>query len=110
MSATATALYESNLASLKLIYRGKVRDVYEVDANHLLIVASDRLSAFDVVLPTPIPGKGKVLTAVSNFWFARSNHIVDVNHLQLAEKTVDEVLADAEDENVTIKDSRHTLR
>lgn len=63
------ALFESELHSLPLIMRGKVRDVYAVGVDHLLIVATDRLSAFDVILPDPIPGKGRVLTAVSNFWF-----------------------------------------
>lgn len=62
-------LYESDLPSLALLMRGKVRDVYAVGDDHLLIVATDRLSAFDVILPDPIPGKGAVLTAVSNFWF-----------------------------------------
>jgi phosphoribosylaminoimidazole-succinocarboxamide synthase len=65
---------------LKLLHRGKVRDLYEVDADHLLIVQTDRLSAFDVILPTPIPGKGKVLTAVSNFWFHKLGHVIP-NHL-----------------------------
>ena len=73
-------LFESSLESLPLISRGKVRDNYAVDDDHLLIVASDRLSAFDVVLPTPIPGKGAVLTALSYFWFARTGGIV-ANHL-----------------------------
>ena len=73
-------LFESTLKSLPLISRGKVRDNYAVDDDHLLIVASDRLSAFDVVLPTPIPGKGAVLTALSHFWFARTGGIV-ANHL-----------------------------
>jgi phosphoribosylaminoimidazole-succinocarboxamide synthase len=73
-------LFESTLESLPLISRGKVRDNYAVDDDHLLIVASDRLSAFDVVLPTPIPGKGAVLTALSYFWFARTDGIV-ANHL-----------------------------
>ncbi|HLY96244.1 MAG TPA: phosphoribosylaminoimidazolesuccinocarboxamide synthase [Sideroxyarcus sp.] len=75
-----SALHESNLASLKLLHRGKVRDLYEVDADHLLIVQTDRLSAFDVILPTPIPGKGEVLTAVSNFWFKKLAHVIP-NHL-----------------------------
>jgi phosphoribosylaminoimidazole-succinocarboxamide synthase len=75
-----TALFESNLASLQLIARGKVRDIYKVDAKRLLIVASDRISAFDVVLPDPIPGKGIVLTAISNFWFKRLEHVIK-NHL-----------------------------
>ena len=75
-----TALHQSNLTSLKLLHRGKVRDLYEVDANHLLIVQTDRLSAFDVILPDPIPGKGEVLTAVSNFWFRKLAHVIP-NHL-----------------------------
>jgi phosphoribosylaminoimidazole-succinocarboxamide synthase len=73
-------LHESNLTSLKFLHRGKVRDLYEVDADHLLIVQTDRLSAFDVILPTPIPGKGEVLTAVSNFWFKKLAHVIP-NHL-----------------------------
>ena len=81
------------VASLPLVYRGKVRDLYAVDGQHLLMVASDRLSAFDVILPTAIPGKGAVLTAVSNFWFARTRHIVP-NHLQRAEKTLEQALPD----------------
>src|SRR5688572_28815506 len=74
------ALFESSLRSLSLLHRGKVRDNYAIGSDRMLIVASDRLSAFDVVLPDPIPGKGRVLTAISNFWFARTRHIV-VNHL-----------------------------
>jgi phosphoribosylaminoimidazole-succinocarboxamide synthase len=75
-----TALYESRLTGLRRISQGKVRDIYEVDHEHLLIVTTDRLSAFDVVLPDPIPGKGEVLTQLSNFWFARTQSIVP-NHL-----------------------------
>lgn len=75
-----SALHESKLPSLKFLHRGKVRDLYEVDSEHLLIVQTDRLSAFDVILPTPIPGKGEVLTAVSNFWFKQLAHIIP-NHL-----------------------------
>ncbi len=75
-----SVLHESNLTSLKFLHRGKVRDLYEVDADHLLIVQTDRLSAFDVILPTPIPGKGEVLTAVSNFWFNKLAHVIP-NHL-----------------------------
>jgi len=74
------ALYESNLRGLRKINQGKVRDIYEVDADHLLIVTTDRLSAFDVIMPNPIPGKGEVLTQLSNFWFARMAAIVP-NHL-----------------------------
>ena len=74
------ALFESKLRSLPLLHRGKVRDNYAIGDDRMLIVASDRLSAFDVVLPDPIPGKGRVLTAISNFWFERTRHIV-ANHL-----------------------------
>ncbi|MCL4470807.1 MAG: phosphoribosylaminoimidazolesuccinocarboxamide synthase [Sulfuricella sp.] len=69
-------LFNSSIRSLPLINRGKVRDIYAVDDEHLLIVTTDRLSAFDVVLPTPIPGKGKVLTQISDFWFAKLSHIL----------------------------------
>jgi phosphoribosylaminoimidazole-succinocarboxamide synthase len=75
-----SALHESKLTSLKFLHRGKVRDLYEVDADHLLIVQTDRLSAFDVILPNPIPGKGEVLTAVSNFWFKKLGGVIP-NHL-----------------------------
>lgn len=76
----STPLFESQLSSLELIKRGKVRDIYAVDDQHLLIVATDRLSAFDVVLPTPIPDKGAVLTQMSNFWFDFTQSIIP-NHL-----------------------------
>ena len=71
-----SALHESTLTSLPLLHRGKVRDLYEVDAQHLLIVQTDRLSAFDFILPDPIPGKGEVLTTLSNFWFEKLQHII----------------------------------
>lgn len=83
------SVYETQLKSLKLIHRGKVRDMYEVDAQHLLVVATDRISAFDVVFPTPIPGKGAVLTEMSNFWFNTFHDIP--NHL--SNIAVSEVLA-----------------
>ncbi|MBY0577097.1 MAG: phosphoribosylaminoimidazolesuccinocarboxamide synthase [Gallionellaceae bacterium] len=76
----STPILQSNLQSLPLLHRGKVRDLYEVDSDHLLIVQTDRLSAFDVILPDPIPGKGEVLTTVSNFWFNKLTHIIP-NHL-----------------------------
>jgi len=69
-------LFESTITSLPLVARGKVRDIYSVDADHLLIVTTDRLSAFDVILPDPIPDKGKVLTQVANFWFEKLGHIL----------------------------------
>ncbi len=89
-------VFESQLSTLSLSHRGKVRDVYAIDAEHLLIVASDRLSAFDVVLPTPIPGKGHLLTALSNFWFQRFATIVP-NHLQDVTLTLESVLPDPEE-------------
>ena len=73
-------MYESRLTALRRLSQGKVRDIYAVDDSHLLIVTTDRLSAFDVVLPDPIPGKGEVLTRLSNFWFGRTAGIVR-NHL-----------------------------
>ena len=69
-------LFETNESDLTLVKRGKVRDVYEVDDERLFIVATDRLSAFDCVLPTPIPGKGAILTQLSNYWFAQMRHII----------------------------------
>ncbi len=84
-------LYESTLKSLPLLARGKVRDVYGVGDDHLLMVTTDRLSAFDVVLPDPIPGKGAVLTAVSNFWFQQTQDIIP-NHL--TDLTLADVLPD----------------
>ncbi|MEI6334212.1 MAG: phosphoribosylaminoimidazolesuccinocarboxamide synthase [Methylococcaceae bacterium] len=77
------ALYQSTLSSLKLRASGKVRDIYDIDDKHMLIVTTDRLSAFDVILPDPIPGKGRVLTRISNFWFNKlqtilPNHLTDI--------------------------------
>ncbi len=70
------ALFQSSIKSLPLLARGKVRDIYAINAEQLLIVTSDRLSAFDVILPDPIPGKGKVLTQLANFWFNKLAHIL----------------------------------
>ncbi len=85
MAASATSppsppMLESRLTGLARLHQGKVRDIYAVDDRHMLIVTTDRLSAFDVVLPDPIPGKGQVLTRISDFWFNRTRHIVP-NHL-----------------------------
>ncbi len=88
----ADTLFESDLESLPLVNRGKVRDIYAVGDDRLLIVTSDRLSAFDVVLPTPISGKGEVLTEVSNFWFERTRAII-ANHL--TDVALEEVLPNA---------------
>jgi len=91
MNAPA-ALYESSIPHLKLLGRGKVRDMYEIDAHHLLIVTTDRLSAFDVIMPDPIPGKGSVLTQVSNFWFEKMRDIIP-NHLA-TDLTLEQVIPD----------------
>ena len=93
MSSPA-ALFQSSISSLKLRARGKVRDIYDIDDQYMLIVTTDRISAFDVILPDPIPGKGRVLTSVSNFWFNKTRHIF-ANHL--AELTLEQVLPDAEE-------------
>ncbi len=93
MNAPA-ALYESSLPHLKLLGRGKVRDMYEIDDRHLLIVTTDRMSAFDVILPEPIPGKGRVLTHVSNFWFDKMRDVIP-NHLA-GDLTLEQVIPDAE--------------
>ncbi|PJA32178.1 MAG: phosphoribosylaminoimidazolesuccinocarboxamide synthase [Zetaproteobacteria bacterium CG_4_9_14_3_um_filter_53_7] len=86
------AMLNADIKSLKLLHRGKVRDMYEVDDNHILIVTTDRLSAFDVILPTPVPGKGQVLNAVSEFWFHKLSHIVP-NHT--ATMSLEEAIPDA---------------
>jgi len=78
--AAPDTLYQTNLTSLTLRARGKVRDIYHVDDKHMLIVTTDRLSAFDVILPDPIPGKGLMLTRISNFWFDKLSHVIP-NHL-----------------------------
>lgn len=80
MSTSSAPLLESNVPGLQRIHQGKVRDIYAVDDDHMLIVTTDRLSAFDVVLPDPIPEKGSVLTRISRFWFDQTRHIVP-NHL-----------------------------
>ena len=87
-------LFESRLRSLKRIHQGKVRDIYDVDADHLLIVTTDRLSAFDVVLPDPIPHKGQVLTQISLFWFAKTRHMV-ANHV--SDLRMEDVIVDPEE-------------
>jgi phosphoribosylaminoimidazole-succinocarboxamide synthase len=80
MTINEPALFETSIKSLPLLHRGKVRDIYAIDNNNLLIIQTDRLSAFDVILPTAVPGKGKVLTAISSFWFNRLSHII-TNHM-----------------------------
>jgi phosphoribosylaminoimidazole-succinocarboxamide synthase len=87
------ALLESQIPDLPLIGRGKVRDIYSVDPNHLLLVTTDRLSAYDVVMPDAIPGKGRVLTQISLFWFRMMADLVDN---QLTDMSVDDVISDTE--------------
>jgi len=84
-------LFESEIPSLSRIGRGKVRDIYSIDDAHLLLVATDRLSAYDVVLPDPVPGKGQVLTKISNFWFAMMEDLIP-NHL--TELELDSIIGD----------------
>jgi len=79
-SDSSSAIFETNIENLDMIARGKVRDIYRIDDQHMLIVSTDRLSAFDVVFPQPIPQKGELLTRISNFWFSRTSEIVE-NHL-----------------------------
>lgn len=91
------ALFETDIQSLPLLHRGKVRDIYAVDEDKLLIIQTDRLSAFDVILPTPVPGKGRLLTALSSFWFEKLDHII-ANHLTGI--TPESVVAETEREQV----------
>jgi len=70
------SVFETKFTSLPLLHKGKVRDIYEVDANHMLVIATDRISAFDVIMPGPIPNKGALLTQVSNFWFERFRNLI----------------------------------
>lgn len=89
-----SALFDSHIPNLPLIHRGKVRDIYGVDDKHLLIVTTDRLSAFDVILPTPIPGKGEVLTQTALFWFKRFERLIP-NHLA-TDLTLEDVIPNAQ--------------
>ena len=88
---TADVLFETSIPELPLIGRGKVRDIYSIDENHLLLVTTDRLSAYDVVMPDPVPGKGAVLTEFSLFWFRMMSDIIDN---QLTDLTVSDVVKD----------------
>ena len=103
--SSATPVLETRLRSLRFLHRGKVRDIYEIDAGRLLIIQTDRLSAFDVILPTAIPGKGRVLTAMSNFWFRRLGHIIP-NHLL----DVDPLSVVSEDERDQVAERAFVVR
>jgi phosphoribosylaminoimidazole-succinocarboxamide synthase len=99
-------MHESNLRGLTRLHQGKVRDIYAIDDRHMLIVTTDRLSAVDVVLPDPIPGKGRVLTTISNFWFGKTRHIVP-NHL--SDFPLERAVPDAS-ERATIADRSMVVR
>jgi phosphoribosylaminoimidazole-succinocarboxamide synthase len=90
----STPVHTTDLRGLRKIHTGKVRDIYEIDADSMLIVTTDRLSAFDVVLPDPIPDKGRVLNSISNFWFERTRHLVP-NHL--TGRALGEVVSDPQE-------------
>ena len=96
MSSTTVpgTVYRTALRGLERIHEGKVRDIYAVDPQTMLIVTTDRLSAFDVVLPDPIPEKGRVLNEISNFWFAHTLHIVP-NHL--TQRSLDSIVTDPDE-------------
>ena len=106
MKTTPETLFKSEIRSLPLINSGKVRDIYEVDDQHMLIVTTDRISAFDVILPDPIPGKGLVLTAVSNFWFGWTKPVIP-NHL--TDIGLDDVLTDQQ-ERVPVEGRSNIVR
>ncbi|MEZ5452732.1 MAG: phosphoribosylaminoimidazolesuccinocarboxamide synthase [Thiothrix sp.] len=93
-SSIPATVFETQISSLPLIARGKVRDIYAVDNEHMLIVTTDRLSAFDVIMPTPIPQKGAILTQVANFWFSLLQDVIP-NHL--SGKTLDDLPVTAEE-------------
>ena len=86
------AVFETDIPDLELLARGKVRDIYSIDRDYLLIVTTDRLSAYDVVLPDPVPGKGALLTQISNFWFERMGDLVP-NHL--TDRPLNSIIGDA---------------
>lgn len=99
-------LYNTEIKDLPLLHRGKVRDIYNVGEDHLLIITTDRLSAFDVILPDPIPGKGAVLTATSNFWFKQLESVVPshVSDLPLSDVVTDpKQLAAIESQAIVVK-------
>ena len=89
----AEPVFQTDIPDLELLARGKVRDIYAVDSAHLLIVTTDRLSAYDVVLPQPVPGKGEILTQISNFWFGLVDDLVP-NHL--SDIAVRDVISDTD--------------
>ncbi|MFK8027064.1 MAG: phosphoribosylaminoimidazolesuccinocarboxamide synthase [Gammaproteobacteria bacterium] len=99
-------VFETKFTSLPLLHKGKVRDIYEVDANHMLVIATDRISAFDVIMPEPIPNKGALLTQVSNFWFDRFSDLIpnQVSSMTLEDLNLtDEEMNQATGRSVVVK-------
>jgi phosphoribosylaminoimidazole-succinocarboxamide synthase len=86
------SLHTSTITSLPLLHKGKVRDIYDIDSDHMLIITTDRISAFDVIMPTPIPGKGRILNDVTRFWLNKLEHLIP-NHL--SDLPLEKVLPDA---------------
>ena len=82
------SLHTSNIKSLPLLHKGKVRDIYDIDDGHMLIVTTDRISAFDVVMPNAIPGKGNILNEVTQFWLNKLQHIIPNHHSNLSLEAV----------------------
>tara|TARA_R110002049_G_scaffold252264_2_gene427352 strand:- start:88728 stop:89621 length:894 start_codon:yes stop_codon:yes gene_type:complete len=99
-------VFETNFTTLPLLHKGKVRDIYEVDANHMLVIATDRISAFDVIMPEPIPNKGALLTLVSNFWFERFRDVIpnQVSTMKLSDLNLNhDEIEQAEGRSVIVK-------
>ena len=101
-----TTIFESDVPSLKLLARGKVRDIYDLDQNHIMIVATDRLSAYDVIMPKAVPKKGKILTGLSNFWFKMMedivpNHLTDINISRYIKDT--ELIKNLQERTIIVK-------
>jgi len=102
---TSTALFSSSIKSLPLVHQGKVRDIYAVDDKHLLIITSDRISAFDVIMPTPIPEKGKILNEISSFWFEFFSDLIpnQISNIKLADVVSAEEYAVINDRAIIVK-------
>jgi len=94
------SLHTSHISNLKLLHKGKVRDIYEIDDNHMLIITSDRISAFDVIMPTPIPEKGIILNDVTRFWLDKLQHVIP-NHL--SDMPLSDVITDEAERNAVCK-------
>jgi len=99
-------VFETQLKSLPILHRGKVRDIYSVDDNHMLVIATDRISAFDVIMPTPIPHKGELLTQVSDFWFQRFDGVIanQISDMKISDLNMtDEEFAQVNGRSIIVK-------